>query len=622
MIVAMRRIDIAAGPWIIALGLALGCGDEGEASPCTEDEECTRAGEVCVEGTCRPMAREPDGGARADAGMRSDAGMDADAGMDSGMDAGPACRPSDCDDGIPCTVDRCGAGGCEHVADDARCDDGNACTDDVCDPTAGCVHPAREGACDDGVYCNGADSCRDGECAAHAGDPCGADTVCDETMAACVGCLEDDDCPADEIGDWTACGGFDGVCGTAGSQERSITEYACVSNMCVETVRVETQSCGRVTAGDPCASGCGSCVSGACEIGSASGWELLGTTLSASSGASDAYFPALALDGCAPVVAWSEDAPGGVSRAAHVRRWTGSAWETLGSPPGENALSPDLKVSDWGEIFVTYRQGESVVSHRWDGASWAQIGSSYGGQGPASAADLAAIAPSNLVTAFYRVRSCGLGCLQPAVRVFRWNGMLWRQLGGNFGQAANPALENLPGGAPVLAYGSDIFSPPGPVRLRRWAAGSWGPFAGGNVPGSSGARSIELLLDENEQPAVSWRGDQSLYVARRDPSGAWTTLASGFTVSASGVVLHPVAMALDGDDRLLVAWPERVDGTSEVYVRRQSGDTLVPLGSGLLDEASGSGRAPAAVVDPAGRPVVAWVEGEPAALRVARYTDP
>jgi hypothetical protein len=106
-----------------------------------------------------------------------------------------------CDDGNPCTVDACdGAGGCTHVAaaDGASCadadvcngaetcqagvcmsaarlvcDDGNPCTVDRCDAALGCAHESAPAAteCSDGLACNGVEHC-DGAGACVAGAAC------------------------------------------------------------------------------------------------------------------------------------------------------------------------------------------------------------------------------------------------------------------------------------------------------------------------------------------------------------------------------------------------------------------------------------------------------------------
>lgn len=90
---------------------------------------------------------------------------------------------TDCDDGNPCTQDRCTAGICANppVGTGTACpDDGNACTQDHCDGGGACVHPARPAGtacgdptdtdCTDPDTCNGAGQCVAND--APAGLPC------------------------------------------------------------------------------------------------------------------------------------------------------------------------------------------------------------------------------------------------------------------------------------------------------------------------------------------------------------------------------------------------------------------------------------------------------------------
>jgi hypothetical protein len=130
-----------------------------------------------------------------------------------------ACAPGVCDDGDPCTIDRCDpiSGRCLHLAE--ACDDDNPCTSDTCDPADGtCTHapvicddgnactedacdeaygtcrftPVPDGAgCDDGSACTVRDTCLGGVCAGvpqvacDDGDPCTVDT-CDPATGQCV----------------------------------------------------------------------------------------------------------------------------------------------------------------------------------------------------------------------------------------------------------------------------------------------------------------------------------------------------------------------------------------------------------------------------------------------------
>ena len=90
---------------------------------------------------------------------------------------------SACDDGDPCTVgDVCQAGACnagpaalecacKAVGGGTKtCDDGNACTDDGCDAKVGCTATKRPdgAACDDGSPCSGQSTCTGAKCHADA----------------------------------------------------------------------------------------------------------------------------------------------------------------------------------------------------------------------------------------------------------------------------------------------------------------------------------------------------------------------------------------------------------------------------------------------------------------------
>jgi hypothetical protein len=95
-------------------------------------------------------------------------------------------------------------------------DDGNGCTDDQCDGLGACTHPgAFFVPCDDGLFCNGPDSCFDGSCVLHDGDPCvfsECSVSCDEMTDTCdpsaagTPCSDDGDvCTSDECDGAGAC---------------------------------------------------------------------------------------------------------------------------------------------------------------------------------------------------------------------------------------------------------------------------------------------------------------------------------------------------------------------------------------------------------------------------------
>ena len=164
------------------------------------------AGTDASSGTDALAGTDAESGTDAASGTDAVAGTDAaedadDAADDAGadLDAPPACKPGDCDDGQPCTTDGCGADGkCAHGANSLDCSDGNACTGedkcadglcsgtliscddgnvctlDSCAKDTGCKHDGVPGACDDGNVCTPKDSCALGICQG------GTPTSCDD----------------------------------------------------------------------------------------------------------------------------------------------------------------------------------------------------------------------------------------------------------------------------------------------------------------------------------------------------------------------------------------------------------------------------------------------------------
>ena len=107
----------------------------------------------------------------------------------------------DCNDGLWCTEnDTCSNGICRHVNRDCS-GTGDECNDGVCNESLdSCVkQPKPDGTfCDDGLYCNGEDTCSEGNCSIHTEDSCifcsSYGCSCDEFRNFCIGCSGDIDC--------------------------------------------------------------------------------------------------------------------------------------------------------------------------------------------------------------------------------------------------------------------------------------------------------------------------------------------------------------------------------------------------------------------------------------------
>lgn len=95
------------------------------------------------------------------------------------------CQTSLCQAGsCSITAGACSDDGSSPCTTDAECDDGNPCTDDRCDPSAHCLHvPLSGGSCDDRNPCTHDDTCTAGVCVGipvhcTGGDHCDRDGMC------------------------------------------------------------------------------------------------------------------------------------------------------------------------------------------------------------------------------------------------------------------------------------------------------------------------------------------------------------------------------------------------------------------------------------------------------------
>jgi hypothetical protein len=96
-----------------------------------------------------------------------------------------------CDDGLFCDgTDSCdGAGHCsKHSGQICPGPDGDAnCAESCSDAAGGCTGPDPNGSpCDDGIFCNGTDTCLNGTCSVHSGNPCAGpdgDSNCSESCS-------------------------------------------------------------------------------------------------------------------------------------------------------------------------------------------------------------------------------------------------------------------------------------------------------------------------------------------------------------------------------------------------------------------------------------------------------
>ncbi len=87
----------------------------------------------------------------------------------------------------------CLSSGNSGCTTNAGCDDANPCTTDTCS-SGTCFYTTNTGPCNDGLFCNGADTCSAGSCTVHAGNPCpppdgdaNCSESCNESLDNCTG---------------------------------------------------------------------------------------------------------------------------------------------------------------------------------------------------------------------------------------------------------------------------------------------------------------------------------------------------------------------------------------------------------------------------------------------------
>jgi hypothetical protein len=324
-----------------------------------------------------------------------------------------ACDSVNCDDGDPCTVDRCRPDGtCYHLAtacDDEdpctvdfcngeagtcgheplACDDGNACTADACDPALGqCRFEAvADGAsCDDLSACTAGDACVAGACtggvptACDDGDPCTLDG-CDASTGECAfapnACDDGNPCTADSCDGRLGCAFVALPDGTACDDGSLCTSRdACSDGSCAG---VPAASCDD---GNPCTVDSCDAASGACLF------EPLGC---------DDGDPCTA-DSCTPATGTCRfdaiepaDATDLVAGGPFTMRWT----------PGAGATQSNTYRGSIPAAGLASRAGSGIYDHVcFERADLA-------GDGPQASADYAALAPG---TAFYYVVASESGC--------------------------------------------------------------------------------------------------------------------------------------------------------------------------------------------------------------------
>lgn len=260
--------------------------------------------------------------------------------------------------------------------------------------------------------------------------------------------------------------------------------------------------------------------------------------------------PSMAVDGSnRPVVAWwgtASDSPDG---NILVSRWTGSTYQRLGGPLGDaGSTNPTVVVDATGEPLVAFIQPHPASNRsrvrvrRWSGTAWTEVGGLVGLDGyeaQAVAATLDRQGRPVLAVALFLPDA-----MDARIHVYRLNGQIWEQVGDA-----------------VAALGSD-------------ARNLWGTL-----------NSLGIAVDPTDRIVVAWGesywsgplyGNATAQVFRRN-NGVWGRVGAQALLSSDISPTKP-SLALAADGTPWVAY--RKNGVVDV-VREQNGAWVSTSSAGL-----------------------------------------
>jgi hypothetical protein len=346
-------------------------------------------------------------------------------------------------------------------------------------------------------------------------------------------------------------------------------------------------------------------------------WQTVGGTANANT-TQYAYYPSLALDSSGnPYVAFRQSASGG-GYNLFVRRWNGTAWETVG--PGSldvvatnDVYYPSLEVYNNQPIVSWYETNGNIYVKQWDGANWVRLATRVNTTDRSGYfyTSLAMTSSGTPVVAYVEYSSTSN---LYEVRAKQWNGTTWTQLGST---ANNPGftcsscqismtLDNT--GKPTVVFDQYDWNLGGNVDryVKQWNGSTWAQV--GDVLEPSGQDIAELspvVLDKQNRPVVALlestnSNGYNLYV-KRYLTNAFAPLGSALDITRANQAIDPT-IATQGSTTM-AAWSEN----GGVYVKNYTGTTWQTV-VGAVDNDGSPDTKPDLALDDSGIPYVAWLE--------------
>jgi hypothetical protein len=312
------------------------------------------------------------------------------------------------------------------------------------------------------------------------------------------------------------------------------------------------------------------------------------------------------------------DGNGSFSGHVRVYKWNGTIWTQLGQDiNGEAAsdsgtsvsLSADGTIVAIGAPYNDRNGSDSghVRVYKWNGTIWTQLGSDIDGEAAnnysGTSVSLSADGTIVAIGAHYNGGN-GIYSYTGHVRVYKWNGTIWTQLGEDINGEANFDFSgksvSLSADGTIVAIGApdndENGSGSGHVRVYKWNGTIWtqlGEDINGEAASDSSGRSVSLSADGTivaiGAPNNDGNGSNSGHVRVYKWNGTiWTQLGQDINGEAANDYSGTsVSLSADGTIIAIGAPYNDGNGTSSGHVRvyKWNGTIWTQLGQDINGEA-------------------------------------
>ena len=357
----------------------------------------------------------------------------------------------------------------------------------------------------------------------------------------------------------------------------------------------------------------------------AADWVMLGDYVQADS-SDDSDYPSAAMDAAGNlVVAFDYGVSAGYRIA--VRRWNGSAWESIGAPfnsgSSDNAHKPRLALDSTGKPVVAWVEynatnKNNVFVRHWDGSQWIPYGSSdttldltdsdsttspavalNGNDEPAVAfVEQSTVSGTTAWHVYHGGYSSNFGWVfnsNPDNHTAANDALIPAAATNSSNQMILAWVENSASGKGIYVknIGSDSFLGSGPLK-----------HADNNI-----ILFMDMELNADGNPVVVWReqtNGSGIYAKYYDGS-AWQNFGSSDLVNASG---YHLAMALDSSGYPVIAYSASSGANTNLLVTRWDGSAWVALPGNVNLDPTRELYEFDCVVDGNDNPIVVWSEDD------------